>query len=217
MKLVDDRWAVAFILSVSFAVSSPVPANVDWASLRCPQSRHETLPTPTYGSDGGLFTVCTELIFNAPAKVIYDTLFDFQSYSRFSSFVIDIEVPPHIKKTPEDVYVGLETTFTTTGIMPLINTTSVEIVTVMEGSGEKGYLMATWRYDDTLGGKFSRSEHPSILVELGDGRTRYVSYETYYNDPGTLLLLPVRKQLQDGYARHGRDLKTWVERLKFDR
>lgn len=58
------------------------------------------------------------------------------------------------------------------------------------------------------------SEHPNILVEQGDGTTRYVSYETYYNDPGTLLLVPFRKQLQDGYTQHGLDLKAYVEGLQ---
>src|SRR5688572_23959408 len=159
-------------------VAMPVNSGIDWAAVRCPQSSSDTLPTPTYGYDGGLFTVCTELIFQAPAIEIYNALLDFQAYSSFSSFVIDIDLPPHISKTPDDVYVGLEMTFTTRDIFPIINTTSVEIVTVMDDSEDDGYIMASWRYDDTLGGKFSRSEHPSILVEQGDGTTRYVSFET---------------------------------------
>ena len=191
----------------------PVASEVEWANLRCPQSSSETLPTPTYGSDGGLFTVCTQLMINAPAAVIYDALLNFQAYSNFSSFVIDIELPSHITTTPDDVYVGLEMTFTTKDIFPVFNTTSIEIVTVMKDSGDAGYLMTSWRYDDTLDGKFSRSEHPSILVEQGDGTTRYVSFETYYDDPGTYLLLPFRKKLQDGYARHGEDLRDWVEKV----
>lgn len=188
--------------------------SVDWAAVRCPDSHTETLPTPTYGYDGGLFTVCTELIFDAPASAIYHALLDFQAYGSFSSFVIDIELPEDITKTPDDVYIGLEMVFTTQDIFPIFNTTSVEIVTVMDESEDDGYVMTSWRYDDTLKGKFSRSEHPSILVDQGDGKTRYVSFETYYDDPGTLLLLPFWKNLQDGYAQHGKDLKRYVEALQ---
>ncbi|KAL2205159.1 hypothetical protein CC79DRAFT_981899 [Sarocladium strictum] len=205
--------AIALALRLG-ATALPASSDVDWLNIRCPESLKETLPTPTYGYEGGLFTVCTELIFNAPAIDIYDALLDFQSYSSFSSFVIDIELPAHINKTPDDVYIGLEMVFTTKDIFPIFNTTSVEIVTVMDGEDDGGYMLAAWRYDDTLGGKFSRSEHPNILVEQGDGTTRYVSYETYYNDPGTLLLVPFRKQLQDGYAQHGLDLKAYVEGLQ---
>lgn len=187
--------------------------DIDWSSIRCPQSPHPTLPTPTYGSEGGLFTVCTELTIHAPPSAIYNALLDFQAYSTFSSFVIDVELPAYITDTPEDVHIGLEMTFTTVDIFPLVNTTSIEIVTVMENTPGERYVMVAWRYDDTLGGTFSRSEHPSILVDQGDGTTRYVSYETYYDGPGTLLLVPLRSRLQEGYANHGEDLKSYVESI----
>ncbi|KAK8040868.1 hypothetical protein PG994_013875 [Apiospora phragmitis] len=123
------------------------------------------------------------------------------------------------RQDPDDVYVGLVTRFTTTGIIPLLNTTSVEIVTVMKGSldddgnnRENRYLMAAWRYDDELHGTASRSEHPSILVDRGNGTTLYTSYETYFTGPGTLLLLPFKDTLQKQYTQQGLDLKAYVEK-----
>ncbi|KAK0386385.1 hypothetical protein NLU13_6222 [Sarocladium strictum] len=170
MNFFKILWGIS--LHFLHSVSSQTIPEFDWASVRCPQSALETLPTPTYGYSGGLFTVCTELIFNAPAVEIYHALLDFQAYSSFSSFVIGIELPPQVRKTPDDVFLGLEMTFTTRGIFPIINTTSLEIVTFMEDSTDGGYMMTSWRYDDKLGGMFSRSEHPSILVEQSDGTTR---------------------------------------------
>ncbi|KAK8101348.1 uncharacterized protein PG998_007239 [Apiospora kogelbergensis] len=202
-------------------------AKIDWGSVRCPvENSLETLPTPTYPSEKGMFLVCTELIINATPQEIYHALFDFRAYPTWSSFVRDIALPPEVVRTPEDVRVGLVTRFTTTGIVPLLNTTSVEIVTVMKGAfgdddvGEKNtstsppYLMATWRYDDELHGTASRSEHPSILVDRGDGTTLYTSYETYFTGPGTLLLLPFKQTLQKQYTQQGLDLKAYVEKAK---
>lgn len=200
--------------------------NINWGYIRCPAANSlETLPTPTYPTEKGIFLVCTELVINASPQDVYHALFDFRAYPSWSSFVRDIALPPEVVKTPDDVRVGLVTRFTTTGIVPLINTTSVEIVTVMKGSFDMGeddddasenppYLMATWRYDDELHGTASRSEHPSILVDRGDGTTLYTSYETYFAGPGTLLLLPFKQTLQERYTQQGLDLKAYVEKAK---
>ncbi|KAH8178188.1 hypothetical protein LIA77_03270 [Sarocladium implicatum] len=207
--------AAALLASgILHASAAPGSSAIDWASLHCPPSSSATLPTPTYGSDGGLFTVCTELLIHAPASAVYNALLDFQAYSSFSTFVIDVQLPPYITKTPDDVYVGMPMTFITKDIFPVFNTTSKEIITTTKDAGDDGYLMNSWRYDDSLGGTFSRSEHPNVLVEQGDGFTRYLSFETFYKDPGSYLLLPLRKKLQDGFERHGQELKDYVESLE---
>ncbi|KAK7966506.1 uncharacterized protein PG986_000783 [Apiospora aurea] len=204
-------------------------ADYDWGSIRCPAvNSQQTFPTPSYRTEKGLFLVCTELVINATPQEVYHALLDFQAYSAWNSFVRNVALPAEVVKTPDDVYAGLEMRFTTAGIIPLLNTTSNEIVTVMKGSFDDGgspgegetapattatqYLMAAWRYDDGLHGTASKSEHPNILVDRGDGTTLYISYETFFVGPGTLLLLPLKDTLQKQYTQQGLDLKAYVEK-----
>ena len=88
------------------------------------------LPTPTYGLTGSLFTVCAEELIAAPVSRIYDTLIDFRNYHIWNSFVIDVKVPATVIN-PSDVSVGMSMDFTTQGLLPLLNSTSTEIVTVL--------------------------------------------------------------------------------------
>ncbi|KAI1638125.1 hypothetical protein F4809DRAFT_601325 [Biscogniauxia mediterranea] len=121
---------------------------------------------------------------------------------------------------------------TTAGIVgPGVNTTSEEVVTVVmnasdpdpnnsnataingEGDGDGGgYLVAAWRYDDGLGGAGARAEHPTVLVDLGDGTTRMLSYETYYDGLFTGAIALLRDRLQERFETQARDLKAYVER-----
>lgn len=57
------------------------------------------------------------------------------------------------------------------------------------------------------------AEHPNILVDEGDGVTRYVSYETYYKNPLIVSLLAARPTLQRLFDQQGKDLKAYVESL----
>ncbi|KAI1484705.1 hypothetical protein F5X96DRAFT_663245 [Biscogniauxia mediterranea] len=115
---------------------------------------------------------------------------------------------------------------TSAGILgPGINTTSEEVVTVVmtnndannnnatttiNGDGN-GYLVAAWRYDDGLGGAGARAEHPTVLVDLGDGTTRMLSYETYYEGLFTGAIALLRDRLQERFETQARDLKAYVE------
>ncbi|KUI73703.1 hypothetical protein VM1G_09418 [Cytospora mali] len=178
----------------------------DWTSLHCPEDPVTVLPTPTYGYDNAVFTVCTENFINASAELIYSTLIDFKSYHLWNSFVVDVKVPPNVTDTPEDVYIGMPMIFTSTGLIPLINTTSDETVTVLDNDADEGYLLASW-------GVLVISEHPSILVSQGDGVTRYLSFETYYQPLLTAALLALRPALQKQFVQQGDDLRTYVESL----
>ncbi|ETS81108.1 hypothetical protein PFICI_06110 [Pestalotiopsis fici W106-1] len=188
-------------------------AEVDWASLHCPDDDLTTLPTPTYGSEGAVFMACTELIIDASAQTIYDTLIDFKNYHVWNSFVVDVDVPPEVQETPDDVYVGMPMTFTSSGLIPLINTTSDERITVLQDDSSLGYLMNTWRFDPAFNLSFAPAEHPNILTDAGDGKTRYLSYETYYAGLGTPLVLTLKPQLQSSFDQQGLDLKAYVESL----
>lgn len=77
--------------------------SLDWELLHCPRDSLSTLPTPTYGTKGAVFTVCGELIINAPRQTVYDVILDFQKYHLWNSFVVDVQLPSNVMETPEDV------------------------------------------------------------------------------------------------------------------
>jgi hypothetical protein len=214
------HWRLSVVpLFLTLCLDAPVvdsksdpPPFTDWGSIRCPpDGSSATLPTPSYGSAQGLFVVCTEDIINVPPLEVYRALLDFQRYPTFSSFIYDIEFPDDFGETPDDVYIGLLMTFHSTGIFPLINTTSPEMITVMKDSPDGGYLMVTWKYYDGLEGAFLSTEHPTILIDRGDGTTLCISYETYFSGPGALVLLPFMANLQAQFAQHAADLKEYLE------
>lgn len=199
---------------VTAALSDPSePEPIDWASIRCPPegSLGTSLPTPVYGSGPALFVACTEDIINVPPMDVYNALLDFRRYPTFSSFVWDIEFPEDFGETPDDVYIGLLMTFHSTGVIPLINTTSPEMVTVMKDTPDDGYRMVSWKYYDGLEGAFLKTEHPTILIDRGDGSTLCISYETYFSGPGAIALLPFAHNLQSQFAQHALDLKAYLE------
>lgn len=200
------RSIAACSLAAGLAAASPPRRATDWASIRCPQDSKSTLPTPTYGDADAVFTVCTEQLINAPSGLVYDALVDFSSYRLWNSFVVDVEVPPGVR-TPADVYVGMPMTFVTSGIVPLVNTTSSEVVTVLDEG------LPTWRSNVTMLGAPITAEHPNILVDEGGGVTRYVSYETFYKNPIILSLLASRPTLERLFEQQGKDLKAYVESL----
>lgn len=195
--------ASSFITS---AVAMPPERATDWASIRCPQDSKSTLPTPTYGDTGAVFTVCSEQLIHAPSELVYDALVDYSSYHLWNSFVVDVEVPTGVR-TPKDVYIDMPMTFTTSGIIPLVNTTSDEVVTVLDKN------LPTWRSNITVLGELVTAEHPNILVDEEGGFTRYVSYQTYYKNPLIVALLATRPTLQRLFERQGEDLKAYVEFL----
>lgn len=202
------KWNLDLALSAAmFAWGSQA---VGWASLRCPQDASDTLPTPTLGSEDIAFTVCSEVVINKPRAAVYAAVVDFLAYPRWNSFVVDVRVPPNVTHTPGDVYVGMPMVFTTAGLIPLVNTTSDETVSVLEPRPDKGgaYALAAWRYDQGVAGK---AEHPYVLVDLGDGTTRQISYESFYKGLMTPLILTLRKNLQKEFDQQSMDLKAYVE------
>lgn len=104
-------------------------------------------------------------------------------------------------------------TLTTAGLVSGINTTSDELITVLDDDVQKHYLLNAWRFTGRINGSLSNAEHPNILTAETYGRTRYVSYETYYAGPATPLVLALKPQLQSQFEQQGLDLKAYVESL----
>ncbi|KAJ7348565.1 hypothetical protein DFH08DRAFT_866172 [Mycena albidolilacea] len=183
----------------------------NWAFLHCPSNSLDGLPTPTYGSDQIVFTVCVELNISAPLIDVYNTILDFQGYPSWNTFVFAVDLPSNVTTTPMDNYVSMPMTFHTAGVLPPFNTTSNEVLTVLDYANAAGYSLSAWRYDDGLGGVGMRAEHPNILVDVGGGVTRYLSFETYYVGTETAVVLPLKGNLQTAFEKQGADLKAYVE------
>jgi hypothetical protein len=213
---------LSFILTL-LSLSTTILSATFNPSLVC-SSNGGKLPTPTYGGAGILFTACTELLINAPLSKIYNTIIDFQRYGAWNSFVPAVSLPPGVV-TPGGVYVGMKMGFTSTGLIPGVNTSSTEVVTVLSppgspqltsnptpGAQHGQQAIAAWRSDDILNGTLLPAEHPNLLTDFGNGSVRYVSYETYYI-PGAVALLGLKANLQKEFEQQGLDLKRYVEAM----
>ncbi|KAL8364718.1 hypothetical protein RB595_003819 [Gaeumannomyces hyphopodioides] len=196
------------------AISHSSAGEIHWASLRCPGEGGANLPTPTYGTEKAVFQICSQVVINASPAAVYHALLDFQSYPQWNSFVVNVALPAGVTKTPDDLFVGAATTFTTWGILPLINSTSTEIVTAMkpELPGGGGHRMVAWRSDDGAAGTLHRAEHPTILVDLGDA-TMSISYEPYYAGLATGAISVLKPTLQRLFEQQNLDLKAYVDGL----
>ncbi|KAF3061195.1 hypothetical protein GL218_04081 [Daldinia childiae] len=193
--------------------SSLVSRQIDYGSLHCPTDPTSTLVTPTYGTKEAIFTICSELVLNTGPLTAYNAILDFKSYPQWNSFIIDVALPDNVTSTPDDIYVGMEMQFTSNGLIGTLNTTSTEVISLFDPSGAEGYLINAWHYDDGIGGVGSRAEHPNIFVDLGNGSTRYLSYETYYVGLSTGTISLLKLQLQHQWDIQARDLKAYVESL----
>ncbi|KAI9660723.1 MAG: hypothetical protein M1831_003414 [Alyxoria varia] len=181
-----------------------------YSKLRCPLDSKSTLPTPTFGKRGGVFTVCTEQIIQAPIQKVYDALLDFKKYEQWNTFVVDVTLPENVTNTPRDVYVPMLMNFVTQGLVPT-NTTSDERITFLSPPSalkKNGVIWAVWRGESPAAFELE-AEHPSILNDAGNGYTRYLSYETYYK--GAELLVPIRGTLSRQFIQQGVDLSDFVE------
>ncbi|KAI0443876.1 hypothetical protein F4803DRAFT_513171 [Xylaria telfairii] len=207
--------AAATITPRDVTSSGTINYPYDYSSLACPSSQLSTLVTPTYGEKGALFTVCSSIRINAPASVTWNAILDFKSYNVWNSFVVSVSLPSNVTETPGHDYVGMPMVFTTSGLVAGLNTTSAEVLTVMDyaGVGDDGkpYMLAAWRYNDKFGGVAARAEHPIVVVDCGDGSSWYVSWETYYVGLATPTIALLKGQLQTQFEAQSTDLKAYVE------
>ena len=122
-----------------------------------------------------------------------------------NTFVPQVSIDPNIT-TPDDVYVGLSMIFTSTGLMPGVNTTSTEVISVLNETDR--VAVAAWGSNDPV--EDLRAEHPTVLTACADGLTRSVSYETYYG-AGAVAVLALAANLQREFVRENEDLQGFVE------
>jgi hypothetical protein len=168
------------------------------------------MTTPTYGTTSAIFTVCAQIPISSSLSPIYNILIDFPSYPAWNTFVYAVDLPSNVTSA-SDVYVGMPMTFHTSGLLPLVNSTSNERITYLESDAVPPFV--GWRFDGgVIGGLVMQAEHVSLLNDLGNGDTEYVSWETYYG-AGALAVLVLKGNLQKEFEDQARDLKARVEEL----
>lgn len=169
------------------------------------------MTTPTYNTTNGIFTVCAQDIINSPPPPIYTAILDFPGYPAWNTFVYLVGLPANVSAA-QDVYVGMPMVVHSSGLVPGINTTSNEQITYLEPDAEPPFV--AWIFSPgALAETLTQAEHVSLLQDLGNGSTRYVSWETYYG-VGSLTIALLEKNLQSQFEVQGKDLKAWVESSK---
>ncbi|EME44435.1 hypothetical protein DOTSEDRAFT_72046 [Dothistroma septosporum NZE10] len=163
--------------------------------------------TPSFGLDNAIFTVCAEITIDAPVEAVYETWVDFESYHLWNSFVTDVHALPGSSISQVPPQIGTEMLFSNTfpPIPKFLPGPSVERLSYTEpnadGRGEAA-LVAWIGYES--------AEHPSVFTDIGEGRTGFVSWETFYGVHGTALVAG-KEWLQGRHETQARDLKGYVE------
>lgn len=100
-------------------------------------------------------------------------------------------------------------TFTTAGLFPFgANTTSNEIISGLYPA--KSQTTAIWKFDTPTPGLID-AEHVSRIIDLGGGKARYLSYESYYGLGSALIQALEGQQLVKQFKVQGQDLKKRAE------
>lgn len=181
------------------------------------QSKHPrpspTVPSPT-------FSVLGHAIINAPPAAVYDALLDLPNYRNWNTFIPGAK----LKKTspeanPETTHMHTGAVFEFTVKMKETSdslTTSTELCTLAEplrtSTPEDPFPVttATWVYDVSgipLLKHLIWSEHVNEIIDLGDGRTEYVHWESF----GGVLATFIKWFASDDLAR---SFRNWPEELK---
>ncbi|KAL9109907.1 MAG: hypothetical protein Q9227_005430 [Pyrenula ochraceoflavens] len=201
---------LSFLPALAHSLNTGSPA-FDPSTIRC-GANGTILPTPSYGLEGAVFTVCSELLIRGSVEKVYDTVLDFNNYGKWNSFIPLVSIQPPIS-TPSQVHLNLTMTFTSTGLLPGgLNSTSTEIISVLDHTSPAALAVAAWGSNDPLVDLVS--EHPTILTEVSGGSggmTRSVSYETYYGAGAVGLEVGLGGNLQREFERENEDLRAWVE------
>ncbi|KAI1379282.1 hypothetical protein F4677DRAFT_408507 [Hypoxylon crocopeplum] len=78
------------------------------------------------------------------------------------------------------IFVSMGMEFISTSLTGSLNMANTEVISLFNTSSTLDYPINAWRYNDGADGIGLRAEHPNVSADLGNGSTRYLSYETYY-------------------------------------
>jgi hypothetical protein len=169
------------------------------------------MTTLTYGTKNAIFTACAQDVLKGSPSQVYEVLLDFPRYPAWNTFCYSVDLPSNVSSA-KDVYIGMPMTFHTSGLTPPLNSTSAELITYLELEASPPF--AGWRFDPgQVEGLLIQAEHLSVLQDLGNGSTKYVSWETYYGAGSLVLDVLLKSNLQKEFVIQGSDLKARMEAL----
>jgi hypothetical protein len=100
-------------------------------------------------------------------------------------------------------------TLHTAGLFPA-NTTSTEVIVSVEPHDQVPSFV--YRFNPgAVTGLLVQSERVIKVYGVGEGKTRYVSWETYYGAGSISLLATIKSNLEMEFAKQAEDLRRRVE------
>ncbi|KAM0707859.1 hypothetical protein Q7P35_004508 [Cladosporium inversicolor] len=186
------------------------------------QSLHPR-PSPTVSSP--TFSVLGHAIINAPPAAVYDALLDLPNYRNWNTFIPNAELKKSGEgaKTTDTTHMHTGAVFEFTVKMKQTSdslTKSTEICTLAEplktSTPEDPFPVtkANWIYDVSgipLMKHLLWSEHVHEIIDLGDGRTEYVHWESFGGVLATLIKWFASGDLARSFREWPEELKVYVE------
>ena len=161
------------------------------------------LSTPTYGTANAVFTVCSISYIRASAPSVYNILIDFAHYDLWNSY--EIHVTPTSSPFPA---INATMIFINARLSPGNTTTpSNGVIRILD----QEHTTAAFDYDDRPTPGLLEAEHVSKVERLGEGWSKYTSWETFYGPRAVGLQATTQVLLQDAFEAQGEDLRVWVE------
>lgn len=185
------------------------------------QSLH---PRPSPNVPSPTFSVLGHAIINAPPAAVYDALLDLPNYGKWNTFVTAAELKKSAEAQPETTtHMHTGAVFEFTVKMKATSdslTKSTELCTLAEpvktSTPEDPFPVtrANWIYDVSgipLLKHLIWSEHVNEIIDLGDGRTEYVHWESFGGTLATAIKWFASGDLARAFRAWPEELKGYVE------
>lgn len=180
--------------------------------------QHSTQPRPCPGVANPTFSVLGHCIINAPPAAVYDALLDLPNYRNWNTFVsASMKQPASGHGDTTRMHTGAcfefkakmkETSDSRTTSKEIV--TFTEPVKVSTADDPTPTTTARWAFDAgniPLLSYLLQAEHVNELIDLGDGRTEYVHWESF----GGILAHLIKWINGDDL---GRAFRNWPDELR---
>lgn len=185
--------------------------------------KHSYHPRPTPGVPNPTFSVLGHSIINAPPAAVYDVLLDLPNYRNWNTFVpvATIKSPGPGRTSTTRMHEGTRFEFKAKMKQNSDSTNSsnevctfAEPVKTPSADDPTPTTTARWAFDAggiPLLGYLLQAEHVNELIDLGDGRTEYVHWESFGGIIATLIKWFSGKDLGRAFRNWADELKVYVE------
>lgn len=184
--------------------------------------QHSTHPRPCPGVPNPTFSVLGHCVIDAPPAAVYDALLDLPNYRNWNTFVTAfMKQPAEGNLGSTRMHTGARFEFKAKMKETSDSrTTSKEIVTFTEpvksptADDPTPTTTARWAFDAGYIPFMSyllQAEHVNELIDLGDGRTEYVHWESFGGILATLIKWLNGDDLGKAFRNWSGELKVYVE------